>query len=703
MRKSLCPGVVAMLAASAGCGVGSVSRDPDLPMVESRIYLTSSDPDDPSLTHTVLQPWYQGVRIYGSGWVVHEREGRQVARGGGTLVPPIAVGTTPRLNAADAGVSAAQQLKALMEMELPLDTSRSELLIVPAAHAVDGRDHLGWTMESPRAFFLADAFTGDLLLAETRIFTVRDRKTYSDPALLPSLNLPCSFSGISSPGNLVASEDTSLDAVSDLEIRALHEGMGGIYDYWWQVHRRDSFQDTVSGGTAGAPVLSIGNASLLLPNAFWDGTYFVFSKGLAQDPTIPGHEFAHAVVDYEFAPVYADQSGALSEGLANFFAVRAAQHAGRQDLDDMVVGGHGGVAALYDLVDPTRTGQPDHMDGYRDWPAGICDLGTDSEVHYNHGIIGKALTLLARGSGGHSLHEVIVGGIGTEKTEAVVYGAIQRNRFLAPTGALSLSSNATFVEFAEAMYYVCCIFADLNKHSVSRVDCKNVDYAFRAVGLRPGCLDYDGDEYGEGNNCLGFDADDFNFDVKGPGGVDGGADGAAAAYDSADTATSGDRGVPADSVRAAWTLLDNIPASYPLFTFGVAVSPGESIERPLTETPSADGATRWCTSYNCCNAGYDELRIWRQSVAANTVVIRISGGKTPPMYHEGSLVVGSNWYIDSVLPANTGEIPNSCPSQDYCSCAYAGGTLTWKVGSNYSGCVCSDCARVDWAVTIRRK
>lgn len=101
-----------------------------------------------------------------------------------------------------------------------------------------------------------------------------------------------------------------------------HWAAGKVYDYYKQVHGRDSLDGR--GGTINSMV---GVTSYGQPyvNAFWDGAKMVYGTGdaeykpLSADLDVVGHEMTHGVVENTANLVYAGQSGAMNEAIADYF------------------------------------------------------------------------------------------------------------------------------------------------------------------------------------------------------------------------------------------------------------------------------------------------------------------------------------------------------------------------------------------------
>ncbi|MFE7121394.1 M4 family metallopeptidase [Streptomyces sp. NPDC057654] len=101
-----------------------------------------------------------------------------------------------------------------------------------------------------------------------------------------------------------------------------HWAAGKVYDYYKKVHGRDSLDGR--GGTINSLVGVTWYGQPYI-NAFWDGTKMVYGQGddeyktLSADLDVVGHEMTHGVVENSANLVYAGQSGALNEGIADYF------------------------------------------------------------------------------------------------------------------------------------------------------------------------------------------------------------------------------------------------------------------------------------------------------------------------------------------------------------------------------------------------
>jgi len=133
-------------------------------------------------------------------------------------------------------------------------------------------------------------------------------------------------------------------------------------------------------------------------NAYWDGTRMVYGSGddeylpLSADPDVVGHEMTHGVVEHTASLVYAGQSGALNEAIADYFGNAIDVDASGTSMSDPQASLLGGdlcrtlapaQCALRDLDDGASTADFQHL---IDTPS-----MDDGGVHLNSTIVSGAL------------------------------------------------------------------------------------------------------------------------------------------------------------------------------------------------------------------------------------------------------------------------------------------------------------------------
>ncbi|GAA2654486.1 hypothetical protein GCM10010425_81050 [Streptomyces spororaveus] len=127
---------------------------------------------------------------------------------------------------------------------------------------------------------------------------------------------PAGISMFSSPNTSFGAAATDSGAVD------AHWNAGQVYDFYKKNLGRESLD-----GNGGAVNSLVGVTYYGLPyaNAFWDGTKMVYGIGddeykpMSADTDVVGHEMTHGVIEHTANLVYAGQSGALNEALADYF------------------------------------------------------------------------------------------------------------------------------------------------------------------------------------------------------------------------------------------------------------------------------------------------------------------------------------------------------------------------------------------------
>ena len=238
-----------------------------------------------------------------------------------------------------------------------------------------------------------------------------------------------------------------------------HSNTARVFEYYQDVHGRDSFDDR--GGTL-ISVVHVTDDGASMGNAFWNGTLIAYGDGnaafnpLAGSLDIAAHEITHGVIERTVNLEYRFESGALNESIADIFGVML-------DRDDWRIGEEVvksrffSSGALRDLEDPHNGGQPGdffwqpaHMDEFVE-----LDITEDNGgVHVNSGIPNRACFLIAEA-------------IGREQTEQIYYRIME---------ARYLNTRANFVDMRLA-----AVRAAAELYGDDEVDA--VRAAFDAVGI----------------------------------------------------------------------------------------------------------------------------------------------------------------------------------------------------------------------------
>jgi Zn-dependent metalloprotease len=208
------------------------------------------------------------------------------------------------------------------------------------------------------------------------------------------------------------------DPVTDAAVNDVYDGFGYTYDFYLDVHNRNSIDDH------GMELKGFVHYGQKYDNAFWDGEQMIFGdgdgiifKGFTKALDVIAHELTHGVTQNTANLEYHTQSGALNESFSDVFGSLVKQYHNNQDAAsaDWLIGvgiladGINGEAlrsmkepgTAYD--DPKLGGkdpQPGQMKDYVDLPDDEPD--DYGGVHINSGIPNHVFYLLATQLGGNA-------------------------------------------------------------------------------------------------------------------------------------------------------------------------------------------------------------------------------------------------------------------------------------------------------------
>jgi len=208
-----------------------------------------------------------------------------------------------------------------------------------------------------------------------------------------------------------------------------HVGAEATYDYWKNVHGRNSYDN------AGAKIKSYVHYSRNYENAYWDGVRMTYGDGATRFRPLTaldvcGHEIGHAVCENTANLTYSNESGAMNEGLSDIWGASIEAYAvanlgftsgGVKAKSTWLIGEEidKQQAALRSMSDPKSQGQPDYYKGVN-WYTGTSDNGG---VHTNSGVINFWYYLIANGKMGTNEKGVAysVAGLGLDAAAKITF------------------------------------------------------------------------------------------------------------------------------------------------------------------------------------------------------------------------------------------------------------------------------------------
>jgi Zn-dependent metalloprotease len=343
--------------------------------------------DELGQTHIRLQERLRGLPVIGAEAIVHTDAAGNVIGLNGRFAADLNLPRNPTIDGWSALSSAASQ--AGIENGVWSEVRASLVYVVNEK----GTAYLAWraTVEyvdeqgEQRDILYANALTGDLVVRAPQIHRARNRATYNG-------NNTSSL-----PGTLVLTETGG--STSDSVISTAHAHAATSYDYYKNVHNRDSFNN------AGAQIKTTVHHQVSYNNAFWNGSQLVYGDGdgsqfspLGNALDVGAHELSHAVTTYSANLTYSYESGALNEGTSDIMAAAVeAWKDGAVSSDTWKVGedvttpGVSGDALRY-MNDPVADGS-----SYDYYPTRYTGSGDSGGVHLNSGIANLAFKLWVTG------------------------------------------------------------------------------------------------------------------------------------------------------------------------------------------------------------------------------------------------------------------------------------------------------------------
>lgn len=472
------------------------------------------DPNLPGRRVVEVEQEVNGIPIFGSSGKVTVARSLAVRGLSASFSAAEILDTLPRIDEAKAIETARAQLKVRLQQtprrQFGLGTriettaidkmpaKASKIIFDPKLIARGAEDvsdtRLAWLVELDTYKVFVDAKDGRIL------YYFRDHRSFVVRSIF-DLGGKTTF-----PGTRVINEETSLRAAGpSLDAITAFQNSGAVRDFFFAMFGRKSFDDGRSNPDGfGSPIISYVRYGDV-PGAFWcsavsqlcpKANVSVYGPGYARALDVMGHEFTHGVIDFEAKLIYADESGAVNESLADILGtlieLQAREGGGNWKLGEHLPGRSLDVPER-DLAEPallsaegiklfraaepydarTNRGQPAHYRDYLRRNDPLCSTTTDYEngcVHFNSGILNKFAYLVANG-GSH--HGVTVEGIGAMKLGQLTYRTL----------TTQLNASSSLSDAATGFVVACYELSEAKALRFVDDNCQQVERARQAVGL----------------------------------------------------------------------------------------------------------------------------------------------------------------------------------------------------------------------------
>jgi Zn-dependent metalloprotease len=452
---------------------------------------------------TIDRYWqhYKGIKIDRAAYTVYAKDGKvkfltgNFYKTGANLPSTPSLTETQAFNKALAFINADRYMwqdapseQAIKQMENDISATyfpKGKLVYIEKLTdgVWDGKLHLAYSFDIyaqkplSRDIVYVDATNGDILHKNPQI-----KHTVTTANSLYSGNIPI-ISGFVG-GNYVLHDSTRGDGIFTYDCNSTtsyannnfinsllswttpdagidaHWGAEQVYDYWWNVHGRNSFNN------AGAAIRSYVHYDVSYNNAFWDGSRMTYGDGTGIgnggfDPLtsidVVSHEIGHAICTYTSDLDYTGQSGGMNEGFSDIWGAVVESWSDPNESDAMAkqtwtIGEEITNAGfgLRSMNNPASHNDPDTYLG-TNWVSTTqaCNGGNDyCGVHTNSGVLNKWFYILTVGETGTNDigSNYSVTGVGMTIAALIAYQteqALVNNSDYADARAASISISGT--------------------------------------------------------------------------------------------------------------------------------------------------------------------------------------------------------------------------------------------------------------------
>src|SRR5438067_5782005 len=384
-------------------------------------------------THVKFQETLKGLPVFGAEYIVHSDASGNVIGINGHLAkddaklprnPSVDAVTATARAAAEAGIANWHALGASSLTYVINEKGNAFLAWMTRVEYVNAQ---GPQIDK---IFSDAGNNGDLILTAPENMYLKSRQTYT------------ANNGTTLPGTLKRSEGSA--DIGDVARERANNYAGNVYDYYKNVHNRDSYDN------AGATIKSSAHYSTSYNNAFWNGSQMVYGDGdgtqfiaLSRALDVDAHELTHAVTERTANLTYSNESGALNEATSDILGNSCeaySKNGGTPNANTWKVGediytpGTAGDALRY-MNHPTQDGSS--KDYYPERYTGTSDNGG---VHSNSGIANLTYYLMVMG-GTHPRSKTTVNVTALSATSSTSLDMAQRIWYRALTVYFTSSTN----------------------------------------------------------------------------------------------------------------------------------------------------------------------------------------------------------------------------------------------------------------------
>ncbi|MFH0893862.1 MAG: M4 family metallopeptidase [Bacteroidota bacterium] len=427
--------------------------------------LQKTKSDNLGFTHFRYQQYYKGVPVYGSDYMLHQKN-KQLLTANGEIIKGLSLNAAPALSLDDAIQKALAYMNAeryiwqdaqreAMLKQIRNDPAatyypKAELFVMnksmnnnPAEYRLVYKLEVYATKPLKREFIFVDAMNGSIYhhlnmlmtddvpaVAHTRYDGVQNITADSLAPASYRLRETGRGNGIMTYNML--NQDVYANAVdftdtdnhwgeTDSVGTEAHWASEMTYDYYWNTFGRNSYNN------AGAQLVSYVHYSTNFANAYWDGSSMTYGDGSGSYSAfttvdICAHEITHAVSENEANLIYQNEPGALSESFSDIFGTCVEFYA--DPMPNWACGEDIGDTLRF-LNDPKHGSQPDTYLG-EFWES---DPAVDNGgVHQNCSVGNYWFYLLSMGGSGvnDNFTSYSVNGVTMDTAAAIAYRALNQ-------------------------------------------------------------------------------------------------------------------------------------------------------------------------------------------------------------------------------------------------------------------------------------